>query len=350
MSAYIFKCPNCKAEVEAQLEWAGMSADCPLCSKPIMIPPPKDEQPAAREPVRQQTPKDANVRPGSSAPLSFKKRIVKKKILDMTDLPTLPGNMLTILGLMRDENVNFNKLVGAINRDQVLVAQILRLINSGFYSLTQKVATVEQAVNLLGLQNLKTMLYAAPVMEMMNGSGGSLWLHSYSSHLLLKEIAREENIQGLAEDMELTMLLHDIGLVVLNRINPTTYKMVLSESTKNLQPLHLVEARLMDVDHAEAGGWLVEHWGMDSDVVIPISFHHSNEIPDHLVVETALMQLVDYIDSYVREIPCVHPSKELLHRAGLDSVDFFKWQSKHAKLAMALDSSSRSAQSKGAMA
>ncbi|NCB36344.1 MAG: HDOD domain-containing protein, partial [Clostridia bacterium] len=45
-----------------------------------------------------------------------------------------------------------------MNKDQVLVAQILKLINSGFYSLRREVKNINHAVNLLGVNKLKELL------------------------------------------------------------------------------------------------------------------------------------------------------------------------------------------------
>ena len=38
---FLFKCPACKNELEAQTEWIGQETQCPCCSQNIVIPAPE---------------------------------------------------------------------------------------------------------------------------------------------------------------------------------------------------------------------------------------------------------------------------------------------------------------------
>ncbi len=343
MASYIFKCPLCKEDIESQDEWVGLESPCPLCLKDIVIPPPPAPTAPPPSPVPSAPPPPLDAPPppvASAGPTSFKKKILYRKIMDMPNLPTLPSNMLTILSYLRDDNIEMNKVVGAINRDQVLVAQILKVVNSGYYSLRSTINSVDHAINLVGFQRIKELLYSASLLDIMTGSEEQLWLHSYSSYCLVQDLIKKENIRDVSPGLPLTMLMHDIGRVIMGKLNPTTYKMALTDSQSNRLPLHKTEQRFLDADHAEVGGWLMERWNMTEDAIIPVASHHSDVIPPKFLKEVALVQVADWIDSHARDMTCLPPSKELLKKSGFDRIDMSTWEASHGRLIAALDASS----------
>ncbi len=270
---------------------------------------------------------------------SMQQKILKEKIRHLPDLPTLSASVLLILRYLREPVYDRNKVLGALNRDQVLVAEILKLINSGFYGLSNEVTTVDHAVNLLGSMKLKELLYSVSVMDAIAGKDETLWLHSYSSFCLMEDLIKLNPGLDVAGSLPLTMLMHDIGQVVLDKLNPTSHKVAFGNSGEQRIPLHISERNLLGVDHADAGGWLMEFWDMGPDTIIPIAYHHSNEIPEAYIRETALLQVADYIDSYCRDIPALYVSKELMSAAGILEFDRDYWQNRHARMIEALDKS-----------
>ena len=61
---------------------------------------------------------------------NLKKLLIKRKIMGMTDLPMLSGNVVQLMRMLKDPGVPVSKVIDAINKDQSLVAQILKLVNS----------------------------------------------------------------------------------------------------------------------------------------------------------------------------------------------------------------------------
>jgi len=272
---------------------------------------------------------------------SSQKAYLKEKIRGMPGLPTLSPNVMVILGYLREKEVNYNKVLGAINRDQVLVAEILKLINSGFYGLTQEITTVDHAVNLLGVNKLKELLFSTSIMEVIAKKDEILWLHSYSTFCLMEDFIRTNPALNVVGTLPLTMLMHDIGQVVLEKHNAKLHRAAFDISCDQRIPIHVAEHDLMGVDHAETGAWLMEFWDMTDETIIPIAYHHahSHKVPTAYVREAALVQLADYIDCNCRDIPALSPSKELLDAAGILEYDMDFWQARQSHLIKALDSS-----------
>ena len=72
-------------------------------------------------------------------------------------LPTLPGIALKLIDAVRREEPNLDEITKIISSDPPLSAEILKCINSPFYSLKTKVTSVNHAVNLLELKSVKNI-------------------------------------------------------------------------------------------------------------------------------------------------------------------------------------------------
>src|SRR5687768_5792778 len=83
---------------------------------------------------------------------------LQAKIRDTSVLPTLPAAALRVLQLTKDDNIALDELAATIASDPALSSRILRAVNSTFYGLPQKVASVQQAVALLGVHSVRTLV------------------------------------------------------------------------------------------------------------------------------------------------------------------------------------------------
>ncbi len=258
--------------------------------------------------------------PISNNVLSFEKKMLLKKIEDLTDLPIPNVFLVSVIRLMRDENVDLKLLVDSLQKDQALVAKILKIINSGYYSLKKEVDSVEKAVGLLGLVKVKQIVYSASVMDIFSDEEKLEWDHAYSSSILMDQIVRDNEL-SVSSTLPMAMLMHDIGKVVLRRFSPQKYKMAQAMAKSERLPVFKAEEKVLQINHAEAGSVLMAKWEMDEDIIIPVMHHHFDGIPSSHALETALIQIVNWVDCAAREIKCPPPSKELLAAVGFESLD-----------------------------
>lgn len=278
-----------------------------------------------------------NMKELSPQAVSFERRMLENKIANMNDLPTLPVYVMKVMELMRDQNVNVHDLVNAIEHDQSLVTQILRLINSGYYGLRNTVDTVERAVTLLGILGLKQVVLSAAIIDFFSEDEQIEWAHSYSSSVLMSRIMKDYEIP-VASNLPMTMLMHDIGKVVLRRFNPQ--KCVLARDTARKMAITITEAeeQIIHITHAEVGGIIMEKWQMTDDIIIPIKYHHNEkELPDEFQLETMMVQIVNYIDCAARHITSHAPKPGLMKHAGIMGLDFDFWINHQREVIAQLD-------------
>jgi len=77
--------------------------------------------------------------------------------LKIGKLPTLPGVAIKILEAMRRETPSVIQISEAISADAPLSAKVLKVVNSPFYGLSNKITSVHQAIVYLGLNTVKNL-------------------------------------------------------------------------------------------------------------------------------------------------------------------------------------------------
>lgn len=75
-------------------------------------------------------------------------------------LPTMPEVAQSLIHTLNDEDVPFEKVRNAIMKDPALTAKLIRLANSARFGLPRQVASVDEAITMVGLNQVRTMALA----------------------------------------------------------------------------------------------------------------------------------------------------------------------------------------------
>ena len=74
------------------------------------------------------------------------------------DLPALPDVALRAMRLAENSEWDLKELDATIRRDQALAARFLRLANSAFFGARSKIATLDRAINMVGITRVRSVL------------------------------------------------------------------------------------------------------------------------------------------------------------------------------------------------
>lgn len=260
----------------------------------------------------------------NSASSEFEKRLMIKTISGMDNLPMPSPRMIKILALLKG-TLDTERIARAIDRTAELKDRIMSEVNSGVYGIDGTISSVEEAINTLGALNIKHILYSITVMPFFTSAEDEEWSHSYTSSILMTNMMNKLNVPCTSK-LQLMMLLHDMGRLVLKRLNPKKYKQAVDISLQNNIPVHKAEEAIFHVNHAIAGGILMKKWGMSDDIAIPVAHHHSDFAPGReYIYDTTLMQICDWIDHSARKTPSAPPSEQMLRYSSLENLNFDFW-------------------------
>jgi hypothetical protein len=123
-------------------------------------------------------------------------------------MPAFPRSVQKILELTRNINCLPKDLVGVVEKDPVMTMKILKVINSAYYGLPQKITSVGQSVVYLGINTIKNLALgfaAVGILPRMNAAGFDIQrylLHSLvvagTARQLATQFARARSIPATA--------------------------------------------------------------------------------------------------------------------------------------------------------
>ena len=193
-------------------------------------------------------------------------------------LPHLTSTTRQLLDYLNDDSVDLKVIVRAIECDQGLAIRILRVANSPFFGMPNKIQSINDAVVVVGFSNLRMIVIAAMTTALkfpnLGNDPGVLiqYRHSLSVAICASVLARNNNLDASA--LFLAGLLHDIGKLALMSAYPVLYQQTRQLARdEDLFPVE-AETRVFGFDHADIGASLCRHWNLPESIVEAIGGHH----------------------------------------------------------------------------
>ena len=205
---------------------------------------------------------------------------VRDLIGGIKSLPAMPELYQEIVALAERESTSVEDLGRVVERDPGMTANLLKLVNSAYFGLRQRVTLPAEAVAFLGVDTLKSLALVHGVFRQVPGfpagfDGAHLWQHSLEVAALARAIARAEDPGSGAESAAFTGgLLHDVGLSILASALPEEYLRIQAILREEPVEVAEAEARVLGVHHAEVGAHLLGLWGLPAPVVEAVARHH----------------------------------------------------------------------------
>lgn len=194
-------------------------------------------------------------------------------------LPSLPAIVNELIIALGDKNVSVNELAHGIEKDQGLSARALRVANSPFYGVRQPIASIHDAIVVLGFRAVNSLVTTAALTdyfklpELSWFDQATFWHHSLGAAVCARQLARRT---GLDPEIGFTAgLLHDIGRLLLVVCCPRQYEIAINWRNEHNSFLTDAEKRILGVTHAQAGEVLAKHWNFAPAIREAVAFHHA---------------------------------------------------------------------------
>ena len=193
-------------------------------------------------------------------------------------LPSLPRSTQQLLGYLNDESVELKIIERAIECDQGLAMGVLRIANSPFFGMSNKVQTIHDAVVVLGFSNLRMIIVSAmtAMIQFPNldkqAAVRHLFRHSLSVAISASLIARNNALD--AANLFLAGILHDVGILALMSTFPELHASARALAGRENLFMFEAENAVFGFDHADIGASLCRHWNLPESIVQAIGGHH----------------------------------------------------------------------------
>ena len=205
-------------------------------------------------------------------------------IAKVKNLPAVSQAALKLVTLLDQPAVSNEDVVTVLKYDDVLTAKLLRACNSPYFGFDEQVSSVEQAVMILGHQQILHMVlslaFGGAMSTRLPGyaiEAKELWFHSLSTAVAAEHLARS----GLPMEVEPPVaftagLLHDIGKLALHQVLDTGTQTAIRDCIiQQRLPRNVAEKEILGTDHCEVGARLLETWRLPVEIVEAVAHHYS---------------------------------------------------------------------------
>ena len=196
-------------------------------------------------------------------------------------MPSLSTTVTKVLEVCNKPNVSPNDLNRVISLDPVLTGNVLKLINSSYYSLPNKITSLTRAIIVLGINTVKNLALTTSVLGTMKNkkhsglSMDSFWAHSLCVAVTAKALAVELKIPlNLREEFFLSGLLHDLGKIPMSQCFPDEYAQCFILCNKRGIALYEAENLVFGFDHQDCGAIITEKWKLNENIISVLKYHH----------------------------------------------------------------------------
>ena len=223
------------------------------------------------------------------------KRSVKQILAEVSRLPAVPGVVQQVLALVSDPDFSYDELMETVRLDPGITAGVLRVCNSPYYGLRQKVNSLKHALTLLGPAKVVDIVLSNEVVgfykKTQDGydlARGDLWQHSMATALLAQKLG-ERTGYNHPSMLFTAALLHDVGKLILSEYVGEDFAYIEQVMAKKKISFVEAEREVLGLDHALLGGAVAKSWNFPEPIIKAIALHHD---PGRARTDKDLVQLV----------------------------------------------------------
>lgn len=219
---------------------------------------------------------------------------IERKVTSIIRLNALPDSVIRVTRILNNPSSTAADVGSEIAKDPAFSAQVLKLVNSGFYGFSNPVTSIPHATVLLGFNVMKTLVMSASMIGMIAGTIEGLWEHSMAcartSAMLARTLGADE-----PEELSALGLLHDIGKVVIAEYLKDEFDQIRGIVEKEDVLFIEAEKRVLGVTHAEVASWLLTKWNLPSATVMAIATHHDISEGNEYSLRAAMVHTADVL-------------------------------------------------------
>lgn len=233
------------------------------------------------------------------------------------NLPSPPAIAVQILTTVQKEDFSLDDLEKIISADPALTSKMLRLANSSFYGLPNKVCNISRALAVLGTNVIKNIALSFVIAADLRNEEDSYFNFDYFwRRSVTTAVAAElvfEAIGEKDEDIFVTALLQDIGILVMFLGQGESYVDILKKAVNN-NDVELIQAEREELkfDHQYFSALLLEDWGIPTSITEPMRYHHeSDKAPEELKKKASILDVASLLSSIYSDKETVENVKRL---------------------------------------
>ena len=233
----------------------------------------------------------------------------RELVNQFNDMKTLPHVAIRLTKMIGSESTTMQDFEEVIKLDPVLVMRLLKLVNSPFFGLAQKVDSIAKAVVFIGMKNLRNLVAVEAIRDLYNNKNEDqgfsrqiLWMHSATVAILSQMIG--QRIFALNdEDIFLAGIIHDIGLIVEDQLVGEELRRVCTMVNQGGYSLVEGENDVIGTNHTKIGRLLCRDWKLSEEVLLAVKNHSGSTKEFPIPSIPSILQIAEYLSCKLKYGP-----------------------------------------------
>lgn len=223
--------------------------------------------------------------------------------------PTIPEIYQRLETALEDPETAMQNVAQLVMQDPALSAKLIKIANSSFFHLKEKVTSIHKACSLLGLNLIKELSLSTSVLSSFTGTKQvveryKFWQHSVGVAICSRIISKDYGVSPKQQDEIFTIgLLHDIGKLVNEQYFPKENNEILNLIASGMGYLE-AEKKIFGLTHAETGRWVAQFWNFDSKTIHSIAYHHAIDAGFEFITERErlFLSIIHLADVIIKDL------------------------------------------------
>ena len=167
-----------------------------------------------------------------------------------------------------------------ISQDPGLSGSLLKIVNSPYYGLSNKIASIQRAVNLLGSRSVINLINAQSIKGEMNDDTivtlNRFWDTAQDVAMTCLTLAKRTGVQAADEAYTLG-LFHDCGVPLMLKRFPDYMDVLVQAYAHADEETRVVdtENRVFNTNHSVVGYFTAKSWRLPEHLTAAIANHHN---------------------------------------------------------------------------
>jgi len=137
-------------------------------------------------------------------------------------VPQIPEVVRMLINQLIDPDVEIKDIARNVEKEQIISLKVLRLVNSAYFSLPKQIDSIEEAVIMLGLNQVKILIIASGIVSTVPEIDGfnlkQFWLDSFCTATYAKWLATQSHCD---ENLAFTAgLISGLGTILIHLGQP----------------------------------------------------------------------------------------------------------------------------------
>ena len=195
-------------------------------------------------------------------------------------LPPAPYIVTKLQAELLKEEPLLSDIAGILAQDVAISAMVLKTVNSAYFDLRAKVSSIQQAVSLLGINNISNIVSGLALRQAFETADSAnpphFWDSPANTAMAAAKIAKE--IGGASPDEAYLLgLFHNAGHALMMQKFPDYPEFFEQNINHSDALITQLEEQIYNTNHATLGYYLARSWQINPALCSLILDHHNTE-------------------------------------------------------------------------